>query len=312
MRIFLMIVAAMLMLTACSSGEPVSQDSPKAKDQENTANPQEAEKGTKKNETADGGKSQNGSNMEKAKSDQPKKNEQQAKEEKGDQPKEKPDKEKPLKPKYKMTENYYIEPIGDADPKVVLLTIDDAPDEHAVEMAKTLKELNAPAIFFIMGTFIDNKEGKQKIEKIHEMGFPVGNHTVTHPTLSQIPKEEQKEEIIPVYKELKKLTGEPVKFFRAPHGDNTDLSDKLAAERDVLVMNWSYGYDWHSEYQDPEALTKIMLHPDPEGLLRNGAILLMHDRDWTAKALDDIVKGLRKQGYKILDPALLKTPGSGK
>lgn len=45
-------------------------------------------------------------------------------------------------------------------------------------------------------------------------------------------------------------------------------------------------------------------------MLRDGAILLMHDRDWTNEALEDIVQGLRDQGYTILDPALLKTPQS--
>ncbi|HEU5138513.1 MAG TPA: polysaccharide deacetylase family protein [Bacillales bacterium] len=303
MRVFMMIAALLLLLAACS-GQPESQGTPKTGDQKDP--PAQQDQNDNKETEEDQSKGEDTAKGESKKDDK------QMDEDKGDQEKEKPKKEEPVKPKYVMNENYYIDPIDNADPKVVLLTIDDAPDEHAVEMAKTLKKLHAPAIFFIMGTFIDNKEGKKEIKKIHEMGFPVGNHTITHPTLSQISKEEQREEIVPLYEELKDLTGEPVKFFRAPHGDNTELSDKLAAERDVLVMNWSYGYDWHEKYQDPEALTQIMLHPDPEGLLRDGAILLLHDRDWTAKALDDIVKGLREMGYTLLDPALLKTPQSGK
>ncbi|HET7580978.1 MAG TPA: polysaccharide deacetylase family protein [Bacillales bacterium] len=215
---------------------------------------------------------------------------------------------KQQKPKYYMAENYYIKPIGHADPKVVLLTIDDAPDQHAVEMAKTLKKLHAKAIFFVMGDLIDTKQGKAKLKKIYDMGFPVGNHTYDHPYLSDLSEEKQRAEIVPVYKEIKQVTGEPVKFFRAPHGDNTDVSDQLAAQRGVLVMNWSYGYDWHQQYQSPQKLTKVMLNPvDPPGLI-NGSILLLHDRPWTAKALPNIVKGLRQKGFKILDPALLKTP----
>lgn len=213
------------------------------------------------------------------------------------------------KPKYKMTENYYIKPIGNANPKVVLLTIDDAPDEHAVEMAKTLKRLDAGAIFFINKIFVEQGNGKEKLKKIRDMGFAIGNHTVSHPNLSNLSPEEQRKEIIPVYELIKQVTGESAKFFRAPHGANTDVSNKLAKKHDALVMNWSYGYDFMPDYQDAEKLENIMLETD---LLRNGAILLMHDRDWTNKALDDIVKGLRDKGYKILDPSLLKTPQSPK
>lgn len=216
-------------------------------------------------------------------------------------------KRKPLKPEYKMMKNYYIKPIDNADPKVVLLTIDDAPDKHAVEMAKTLKKLHAKAIFFIMGVFIDSKKGKEKLKEIHQMGFPVGDHTMTHPFLCKIPKAKQKEEIMSVYRDIGNILGQPPKFFRAPHGDNTSVSRKLTKEYNMLAMNWSYGYDWHPQYENPQALTHIMLNSP---YLANGAILLMHDRAWTAKALPDIVKGLRKKGYKILDPALLRTPGS--
>jgi peptidoglycan/xylan/chitin deacetylase (PgdA/CDA1 family) len=53
---------------------------------------------------------------------------------------------------------YAIEPIGDANAKVVLLTIDDAPDKWALDMAKTLKDLDAPAIFFVNGHFIETNE----------------------------------------------------------------------------------------------------------------------------------------------------------
>lgn len=230
----------------------------------------------------------------------------QGKKKKGQEKKQKQDKHQ--KPKYYMAENYYIKPIGNADSKVVLLTIDDAPDKHAVEMAKTLKKLHAKAIFFIMGDLIDSKQGKARLKRIHDMGFPVGNHTYDHPFLSGLSEDKQRAEIVPVYKEIKQVTGEPVKFFRAPHGDNTEVSNQLAEQRGVLVMNWSYGYDWHSKYHDPKALTHIMLNPEEDWMLSNGAILLMHDRPWTAKALPNIVKGLRQKGFKILDPALLKIP----
>src|SRR5699024_8310662 len=56
--------------------------------------------------------------------------------------------EEELVKQYRLNDTYSVVPIDDADENIILLTIDDAPDKHALEMAKTLKELDAPAIFF--------------------------------------------------------------------------------------------------------------------------------------------------------------------
>ncbi|WP_324777926.1 polysaccharide deacetylase family protein [Virgibacillus senegalensis] len=209
-------------------------------------------------------------------------------------------------PLYELTEkNWSIQPIVDqAEEKVVLLTIDDAPDKHALEMAKTLKSLDAKAIFFVNGHFLESDEQKQVLKKIHDMGFVIGNHTYHHQSLSDITKEEQKQEIVSLNDLIEEIVGERPQFFRAPNGQNTDYSKQVAEEESMLLMNWSYGYDWNQEYMNEEALSDIMVNTE---LLGNGANLLMHDREWTAKALSDIVAGLRDKGYEIVDPALIKT-----
>ncbi|MGP4075070.1 polysaccharide deacetylase family protein [Halobacillus sp. K22] len=213
--------------------------------------------------------------------------------------------EEPKEVQYQITGNWGFEPIKDANPNVALLTIDDAPDEHGVEMAETLKAAEAPAIFFVNGHFIDSEEGKEELKKIHELGFPIGNHTMTHASLPDLSQEEQKEEIVGLNDKIEKIIGERPKFFRAPFGQNTEYSKQLAAEEKMLLMNWTYGYDWNEEYMEADKLADIMVNTE---LLGNGANLLMHDREWTAEALDDIVEGLRGKDYELLDPALIKTP----
>lgn len=100
--------------------------------------------------------------------------------------------DEPKEAQYQITGNWSFEPINDAEPKVALLTIDDAPDKHGLEMAKTLKAADAPTIFFVNGHFIDSEEGKEELRKIHELGFPIGNHTMTHASLPDLSQEEQK------------------------------------------------------------------------------------------------------------------------
>ncbi|WP_223700387.1 polysaccharide deacetylase family protein [Sutcliffiella deserti] len=196
-------------------------------------------------------------------------------------------------------------PLSDAKSEVVLLTIDDAPDRYALEMANTLKELNVKAIFFVNGHFLQTDEEQEILKKIHEMGFPIGNHTMNHKSLRQISEEEQYEEIVALSDLIEEIVGERPRFFRAPFGINTDYSAELVGKEGMVLMNWTYGYDWEQEYTNAEAIADIMVNTE---LLRNGANLLMHDREWTNAGLADIVKGLQEKGYDIVDPDLIEVP----
>lgn len=214
---------------------------------------------------------------------------------------------------YQINENSSVVPLDDANEKVVLLTIDDAPDNYALEMANTLKELEANAIFFVNGHFLNTDEEKDTLKKIYDMGFLIGNHTMTHQNLTEVNEEIQYEEIVGLNDLIEDIIGERPKFFRAPHGANTDYSEQLAEKQGMVQMNWTYGYDYFSPYQDAEKLTEAMVSGEgPEvdvdySLLKSGANLLMHDREWTNNALEDIVSGLREKGYEIVDPHTIKT-----
>src|SRR5690625_6385090 len=80
---------------------------------------------------------------------------------------------------------FSIVPIDKANEKVALLTIDDAPDKHALEMAQQLKEMDANAIFFVNGHFLETKEEKEVLKEIYDLGFVIGNHTYSHPSLDR-------------------------------------------------------------------------------------------------------------------------------
>lgn len=200
----------------------------------------------------------------------------------------------------------------DADENIVLLTIDDAPADYSLQMAETLKELDADAIFFVNGHFLTTEEDEQVLKKIHEMGFLIGNHTYNHAVLPNLSETKQREEIISLSNRIEEIIGERPKFFRAPHGMNSEYSIDLAEEEGMVVMNWTYGYDYFDAYMDKDKLTEAMVTGEgPEAgvnysLLKPGANLLMHDRKWTSEALEGIITGLRSSGYEIVDPKLIK------
>lgn len=195
--------------------------------------------------------------------------------------------------------NWAVDPIDDADPKVVLITIDDVIDNYGLEMAQILKELDVPAIFYVNGHFLNTDEKQEKLREMHEMGFAIGNHTYNHPNLQEISAEEQEQQIVELNDLVEDIIGERPRFFRAPFGANTEDSYAISESEGMVVMNWTYGYDWEADYREADALADIMVNTE---LLRDGANVLMHDREWTKDALVDIIEGLREKGYSFVDP----------
>ncbi|WP_257985466.1 polysaccharide deacetylase family protein [Bacillus sp. V5-8f] len=208
--------------------------------------------------------------------------------------------------KYRLNPaNWSLQPISGAESKVVLLTFDDAPDKYSLSIATTLKKHGVKAIFFVNGHFLDTEAEKAVLKEIHDMGFAIGNHTYNHAALKDLTEEDQENEIVALNDAVEAITGERPRFFRAPFGLNTEFSKQVAAKEKMLVMNWTFGYDWEKEYQNKRALSNIMVHSP---YLTNGANLLMHDRKWTSDAISTIVTDLAREGYGILDPALIETP----
>jgi peptidoglycan-N-acetylglucosamine deacetylase len=271
-KLVVLIVFLFVFLGACSSGETVSSTSKEKKEE-----PKKEEAASKKDTDEES-------------------SEEQVEEE-----------ETPavVEPEYVVNENTWtIDPIKDANKKVALLTFDDSPDEHAVKIAEDLKEMGVGAIFFVNGHFLQSDEGKEKLKKIHDMGFEIGNHTYNHSSLKDLTPEEQRKEIVELNDLVESIIGERPVFFRAPFGQNTDESREVVKEEKMTLMNWTYGYDWEKAYQSKAAISDIMVNSP---YLGDGANLLMHDRTWTAEAVPDIVKGLQDKGFEILDPAKIKT-----
>ncbi len=217
-------------------------------------------------------------------------------------------------PEYYISDDATVVPLAeDVNENVVLLTFDDAPHTYSLEIAETLKKLDANAIFFVNGHYLDTPEEEEALKQLHEMGFLIGNHTYNHPLLTDISEDEQREEIVKLSDRVEEIIGERPKFFRAPNGMNTDFSEEVAAEEEMVLMNWTYGYDYFQPYMDADKLAEAMITGEgPEvgvsySLLKPGANLLMHDREWTNEALERIVNGLREQGYEIVDPNLIRT-----
>lgn len=212
--------------------------------------------------------------------------------------------------------NYYIDPEissvlpanEDANPNVVLATVDDVPRKLPETPTSSVKEAHAMAdrgiygIFFVNGMYLqgeDGEEGQQALKEIADMGHVIGNHTLTHYSLDQVPDEETlRHEIIGNQDIIEEVIGYRPQFFRPPHGIEIPELEGILEEENMVSMNWSYGFDWDEAYSDPATLADVMVNTE---FLSPGANLLMHDLAWTKEAMPAILDGIQAKGYEFVD-----------
>lgn len=212
--------------------------------------------------------------------------------------------------------NYYIDPETssvlpaneDANPSIVLATVDDVPRKlpetptSSVEEAQAMADRGIYGIFFVNGMYLQGEygeEGRQALKEIADMGHVIGNHTLTHYSLDQVPDEETlRHEIIGNQDIIEEVIGYRPQFFRPPHGIEIPELEGILEEENMVAMNWSYGFDWDENYSDPKTLADVMVNTE---FLSPGANLLMHDLTWTNEAMPAILDGIQAKGYEFVD-----------
>jgi peptidoglycan/xylan/chitin deacetylase (PgdA/CDA1 family) len=127
----------------------------------------------------------------------------------------------------------------------VLLTFDDGP--HPVHTAKLLDDLKRGGVlatFFVLGKNLDSPEGKALIRRAVSEGHQLGNHSYSHPYLTELKEDGIREEILKTEKLIGDLDG-GVKILRPPYGAHNDLVDKVARDLGYSQLFWNVdSLDW--------------------------------------------------------------------
>ena len=187
---------------------------------------------------------------------------------------------------------------SDTDEKILYLTFDAGYENgNTPAILEALKKYQAPAVFFAVGNFI--KDNPDLIKRMITEGHIVGNHTMTHPDMSQISSMESFQKELEGVEELyTSVTGEPMtKFYRPPRGVYSTENLSMAKELGYSTFFWSLAYvDWIQEQQPSkeEAFQKLIprIHP--------GAIVLLHNTSSTnAAILDELLTRWEEMGYQF-------------
>ncbi len=201
------------------------------------------------------------------------------------------------------------------NPKELALTFDDGPDPTwTPRILKILKDKGVTGTFFVIGEEAQDHVGllKQYIKQ----GHIVGNHTLTHPDISEISPRQLELEINWTERLFASKLGLRPLFFRPPYSidQEPDTNDQAAPAYQIQQMGYTIigdkidtdDWDEHPR-KSPQQITERVFQQLDSFKSRPdfaGSIILMHDgggdRSATVAALPVLIDALRAKGYKIV------------
>jgi len=196
---------------------------------------------------------------------------------------------KTLKPAVSL-QDLPMQPIyrgNSAKPSVGLMINVAWGDEHLPKILSILKEADVKATFFFDGTWLSKNLDTAK--QIMAQGHEVSNHAYTHPDMSKLGLERQRQEIGKTESLLKQLGAHNV-WFAPPSGYYNEYTVKAASEFGLRTVLWTLDtIDW--KHPEPSSVVdKVARKAGP------GTLILMHPTPSTAGALRGMIREIKAKG----------------
>lgn len=182
------------------------------------------------------------------------------------------------------------------DEKKISLSFDAAwGAEDFPKIIEVLDKHNVKTTFFMTGEWVEKYPDCVKL--LVEKGHDLGNHSASHPDMTTLSKDAQKEQIMKVHNAVKELTSYEMELFRPPYGAYNNEVIRTCYEVGYYPIQWDVdSLDW-KDLSALEIVNKVCNHK----ALDNGSIILCHNgAKHTAEALDEMLTNLKNQGYEIV------------
>jgi cellulose synthase/poly-beta-1,6-N-acetylglucosamine synthase-like glycosyltransferase/peptidoglycan/xylan/chitin deacetylase (PgdA/CDA1 family)/spore germination protein YaaH len=214
---------------------------------------------------------------------------------------------------------YKVEKYG-YHPGQVALSFDDGPDPAwTPKILDILKQKNVKATFMMIGEVAQEHVGL--MQRVAREGHEIGNHTYTHPDISEISPGQLNLELNLTERLFTSKLGIQPLYFRPPYSIDQDPDTDDQAEPAYRVEQMGYTIvgdeidtdDWSERpRKSPQQITNTVLYwldlmkTKPQF---QGSIILMHDgggnRAPTVAALPVLIDALRAHGYQIVPVSAL-------
>jgi peptidoglycan-N-acetylglucosamine deacetylase len=214
---------------------------------------------------------------------------------------------------------YTIEQYG-YNPNEVALTFDDSPDpKWTPKILDILKARHVKAAFMAIGSEAADNIGL--LQRIVREGHEIGNHTWTHPDISEISPRQVELEITLTERLFESKLGVQPLYFRPPYDIDEEPDTDDEAEPAWRIQQMGYiiigskidtdDWDEHPRKTTPEIIQSVLAQLDTMKVKPQfrGSIILMHDgggdRSATVAALGPLIDALRARGYTIVPVSAL-------
>ncbi|MEU5667729.1 polysaccharide deacetylase family protein [Streptomyces longwoodensis] len=168
------------------------------------------------------------------------------------------------------------------------LTFDDGPSSTTQSLLNALKQNGLRATMFNEGQYAAANPSLVRAQV--DAGMWVGNHSYTHPHLTQLGQAQIDSEISRTQQAIANAGGGTPKLFRPPYGETNATLKSVEAKYGLTEIIWDVdSQDWNGASTD--AIVQAA------GRLTNGQVILMHD--WPANtiaAIPRIAQGLAARG----------------
>jgi len=183
--------------------------------------------------------------------------------------------------------------------KIMALTINvDWGEEHIPAILDELDKGKASVTFFVTGRWA--KKNPDLLMEILNKGHQVENHGYSHPHPDQLSVGANREEIKKTESIIEGIIGKKTHLYAPPYGEKGVSGLRAAHELDYKTILWTLDtVDWRPD-STPEVIAKRIINPAIRfGIKPNksGAIVLMHPKANTVKALPVILEQLTLEGY---------------
>ncbi|KMS82427.1 MULTISPECIES: polysaccharide deacetylase family protein [Streptomyces] len=181
----------------------------------------------------------------------------------------------------------------------MVLTFDDGPNpEYTPHILDTLAKYDVRAMFFVCGECV--VQNRELLARMADEGHVVGNHTWTHPLLTELNRREIRSEMESTSDAIEDSYGERPQWFRAPYGAWNRAAFQLGAEMGMEPMAWTVDT---TDWMVPGTRTII---DQVESGAAPGVVVLSHDaggdRSQTVRAIREWLPYLIDSGYRLTVP----------
>ncbi|SCG83396.1 putative protein ylxY [Proteiniborus sp. DW1] len=182
---------------------------------------------------------------------------------------------------------------GTIDEKLIAFACNvDWGNECIPGMLDIFRENNIKITFFVTGRWAE--KNPELLKKIYENGHEIGNHGYFHRDYDKLNYEDNRDEINKADKVITDILGIKSVYFAPPSGAYNKETIKAANELGYKVIMWSIDtIDWRKDSTKDKIINRVISKH------HNSAIVLMHPKEETVKALPVIIQNLKDKGYQI-------------